>query len=102
MKLSTLLIMLNSFGNLENFSVIEVECAHSSEGESSPPMTTGWLSGNALDCGLDDMIMGWNPAVCYESFFFFSLIFQIFSKFFCWINSYSILLCPVTGTIDTA
>ena len=46
---------------------------------------------------VDSMIMGSNPAV----FYFFSLVFPIFSKFFCQINSYSIL-CRVTGTIDTA
>ena len=45
---------------------------------------TGWLSGNALDCGLK------SPTV-----------FPNISKFFSRINSYSIL-CLVTGTIDTA
>ena len=60
---------------------------------------TGWLSGNALDCGLDDP--GFESRRLSSTFLGFGLGSLVFSKFFCRINSYSIL-CPVTGTIDTA
>ena len=54
-----------------------------------------WLSGNALNYGLDDQGFESRHFLAIDFFFFH------FPNIFCQNNGYSIL-CPVTGTIDAA